>query len=245
MTDLNALKQANAKRWASALITPNRRAEVVAVAKRLAAPAAKSRYQEIAQAVWKRADLWFVVAVIHEREASQHWDRQLGQGDPLNRPSVNKPRGRGPFQNHDGHDAFYWGAVDALMNCPPFAGLWTDWSVGGVLTLWILYNGTGYEDFHHEASPYDWGATNQEQRGKYVSDGKFDPGAWDMQVGCAAMLMAMMAIDPTITFTGATITPNIPPTLPKPTVVPSVTNPAKGSIGAFIASILSAIFKRK
>jgi hypothetical protein len=63
-----------------------------------------------------------------------------------------------------------------------------------------LYNGTGYEDFHHEASPYDWGATDREQGGKYTSDGKFDSNAWDTQVGCAAMLMAMMAIDPTITF---------------------------------------------
>jgi lysozyme family protein len=252
MTDLNALKQANAKRWLNAKIVPGRMKEVMAVARRLVAPAAKARYQEIAQYVWGKPWLWFVVAVIHEREASQRWDRQLGQGDPLNQVSHNKPKGRGPFHDHDGHDAFFWGAVDALTNCGPFAAKWTDWSIGGTLTLWVLYNGTGYEDFHHEASPYDWGATDQQQRGKYIADGKFDPGAWDTQVGCAAMLMGMMALDPTITFTGAVITPVVLPDLkgrvtiaPAPSPAPSITNPAKGSIGAFIASIFNAIFKRK
>jgi hypothetical protein len=60
---------------------------------------------------------------IHEREASQRWDRQLGQGDPLNQVSTHTPKGRGPFFNHPtdppGQDAFYRGAVDALTNCPP------------------------------------------------------------------------------------------------------------------------------
>jgi putative chitinase len=39
----------------------------------------------------------------------------------------------------------------------------------------------------------------------------------------------------------------LPPNVPRPAapVTPSITNPAKGSIGAFIASILAAIFKRK
>jgi putative chitinase len=40
----------------------------------------------------------------------------------------------------------------------------------------------------------------------------------------------------------------LPPDVPKPAAPaapPSLTNPAKGSIGAFIASILAAIFKKK
>jgi putative chitinase len=40
----------------------------------------------------------------------------------------------------------------------------------------------------------------------------------------------------------------VPPDVPKPSAKPSqpsVTNPAPGSIGAFIASIFAAIFKRK
>jgi hypothetical protein len=55
-----------------------------------------------------------------------------------------------------------------------------------------------------------------------------------------------MALDQTITFTGATIKPNITmTTISTKPAPPSVTNPAKGSIGAFIASIFNAIFKRK
>ena len=204
MTNLVALKALNTERWARCTILPERRAEVDAVARKLCAPDAKFRYQAISQAVWSKPDLWFVVAIIHEREASgpPHWDKQLGQGDPLNQVSRHTPKGRGPFLNHPGDvpgkDAFHRGAVDALENCPPFAGRWTDWTIGGQLTLWLLYNGTGYEDYHHEASPYDWGATNIQEWGKYVGDGVWSAHVWDTQVGCAAMLKSMMAIDPTI-----------------------------------------------
>jgi len=58
----------------------------------------------------------------------------------------------------------------------------------------------------------------------------------------------MMQIDPTITFTGLVITPTptIQPTeKPMPAAPPSITNPAKGSIGAFIAGIFKSIFGRK
>jgi lysozyme family protein len=167
------------------------------VAARLAAPSAKARYQEIEKATGVP---WFVVAIIHEREADQNWNAQLGQGDPLSAPSRHVPKGRGPFAAHDGHDAFYWGAVDALMKCAPYAGHWADWTAAGALTLLELYNGIGYEIYHHECSPYDWGATDQEERGKYTSDGRFSSVIWDTQIGCAAMIKGMIAIDPPIKF---------------------------------------------
>lgn len=198
MLSIPALKQLNAERWAHCAILPKRLAEVEAVAKRLCAAQAKERYQRISQEVWDTPERWWFVAIVHEREADQDFSRQLGQGDPLDRVSKHVPRGRGPFTNHDGHDAFFWGAVDALTKCAPYAGKWTDWSIGGVLTLWILYNGVGYEEYHHEASPYDWGATTIESFGKYVADGRYAPHVWDSQVGCAAMLKAMMAINPSI-----------------------------------------------
>jgi hypothetical protein len=40
-----------------------------------------------------------------------------------------------------------------------------------------------------------------------VRDGVYDPSAVDKQLGCACLIKSMIAIDPTITFTGATITP--------------------------------------
>jgi hypothetical protein len=56
-----------------------------------------------------------------------------------------------------------------------------------------------------------------------------------------------MALDPTITFTGATITPptSAKPILAEKPAAPSIANPAKGSIGAFIANIFNAVFRKK
>jgi lysozyme family protein len=204
MIDIPALVTKNAALWAKAKILPARAKEVNEVANRLIAPSAKARYRFIANATGVP---WFVIAVIHEREGGQDFSRQLAQGDPLEEISRHVPRGRGPFFNHltdpPGRDAFYRAAVDALQNCPPYAARWKDWTPGGALTLLEIYNGVGYDEYHHENSPYDWGATDQEQRGKYVGDGNFNPDTMDTQVGCAAMLKAMMAIDPDVKFAEA------------------------------------------
>lgn len=215
MANLSAITSANSKRWNIARLT--RGPEFIPVAKRLAAPAAKERYQKIAEATGVP---WFIVAVIHEREASQRWDRQLGQGDPLNQVSTHIPKGRGPFFNHPDdpplQDAFYRGALDALIDCAPYAARWKDWSPGGAMTLLEQYNGLGYAN-RGLPSPYIWSGTDQYRAGKYVRDGVFDPNVVDSQLGCAGLILAMIQVDPTITFTGAKITP--PPLAPEPPVV--------------------------
>lgn len=194
MTDLAALKAESLSCWQKAQIVPGRAAQVEAVAKRLCAPNAKTIYQQIAQQVWGSPDRWWFVAIVHEREASQDFSKSIAQGDPWNEVSVHVPKGIGPFPS------FIAAAVFVLNRCAPYPAKWTDWTIGGVLTLFILYNGTGYEDYHHEVSPYDWGATTMEQEGKYVEDGKYNPAVWDQQVGAAAMLGAMIAIDSSIYF---------------------------------------------
>ena len=231
MTDLIALKAANARRWAVA--KPTR--DSSAIAKRLID--AKQRYQTVEL---KTGVPWFVIATIHQRECSQDWVGSLAQGDPWDRVSVHVPGGRGPFKSWE--DA----AVDALVACAPHAARNRDWSPGGALTKLEEYNGLGYAT-RGLPSPYIWSGTDQYVSGKYVRDGLFDPSVVDRQLGCAGLIMAMMKLDPTITFTGVTIVP--PKTTPipteKPSAGPSITNPVKGSIGAFIASIFNAIFKRK
>lgn len=236
MTDLVALKAANASRWVKAKLTRN----FTGVAKALVA--AKSRYQAVSA---RTGVPWFFIAVAHEREASQRWDTQLGQGDPLDRVSTHVPAGRGPFRTWED------GAVDALVNCAPFAARNKDWSVGGTLTMLEQYNGLGYAS-KGRPSPYVWSGTDQYVSGKYVRDGVYDPNAVDQQLGCAGLLMAMIALDPAITFTGAKIAPAQPGSqsgsAPHKSVAPSITKPAPGSIGAAIASLISAIlalFKRK
>ena len=114
MTDISALKTANAKRWGNARLT--RGPEFLPVAKRLVA--AKPRYQ----AVEARTGVpWAFIAVVHEREASQNFRQQLGQGDPLNEVSTHDPKGRGPFSTfedgavaYDHHDAAGFIKLNAL-----------------------------------------------------------------------------------------------------------------------------------
>lgn len=186
MTDLVALKAANAKRWANAKLT--RGPEFTPVAKRLVA--AKDRYK----AVEVRTGVpWPFIAVTHERESTQNWTKSLAQGDPINRVSTHVPAGRGPFNSWE--DAAY----DALVNCGPYAARNKDWSIGGLLTLLERYNGLGYAG-KGRASPYVWSGTDQYSSGKYIADGVYDPSEVDKQLGCAGLIMAMMKLDPTIKF---------------------------------------------
>lgn len=193
MTNIIALKQHNADRWKAMHVTPALIATLDHVAARLVAKPAKVRYQDVSDAAHVP---WYVIAVIHEREASQSWSANLAQGDRWDRVSIHVPRGRGPFSSWEA------AASDALSHCAPFASRWTDWSIGGLLTLLEEYNGLGYAA-HGMPSPYIWASTNQYSRGKYIADGHFDPNAVDHQLGCAAMLARMAAQDDSIKFADA------------------------------------------
>ncbi|CCE04148.1 conserved hypothetical protein [Bradyrhizobium sp. STM 3843] len=141
--------------------------------------------------------------------------------------------------------------MDALVNCAPHAAHWKDWSAGGALTLLEQYNGLGYAR-RGVPSPYVWAGTNQYQSGKYVRDGVYDPAVVDRQLGCAGLLMAMMALDRSIAFSSSAPAPAPAPARPgsvadpppRP-LQPSITNPAEGSIGAFFIALIKSVFGRK
>ncbi len=228
MTDLNALKAANAARWQNAKLT---RSSFTPVAKRLVA--AKARYQVVEA---KTGVPWPIIAVIHERESSQDWSTHLGQGDPLNHVTVHVPAGRGPFF---GPDAWERGAIDALADCPPFLARKTDWSVGGSLTNLEAYNGLKYAGANRP-SPYIWAGTSiydppTGPGGKVVVDHGPIENVVDKQLGCAGLLMAMMALDATITFTGAVISDK-PPVPIKTPVSKTTKGAATVIIGGGIAT---------
>jgi len=181
-----------------------------------------------------------VIAIIHEREAGgpPHFDLSIAQGDPIDRPSRHVPRGRGPF------DTFLAAAIDALVHCAPFAARWKDWSPGGTLCLFITYNGEGYW-YRGETSPYDYGATNEEERGKFDGDNHYNAALWDMQIGCAAMIKGLMALDPTIEFgpepadSPAEPPPEAPtkPAPPQEPVAPPAPAPAPGAGGGAMTQV--------
>ena len=236
MVDTAPLAAANANRWANAKAIR----DGTAVARRLVA--SKARYEAVEA---KTGVPWFVIAVIHMRESSQSWVRSLAQGDPIDRVSTHVPKGRGPFKSWE--DA----AIDALVDCAPYLARNKDWSIGGTLTKLEEYNGLGYAA-RGKPSPYLWSGTNQYHSGKYVRDGVYDADLMDSQPGCAGLLMAMMLLDPSIRFEGETPPVVVHPSTPAPSSsgisrppAPSLARPPKGSIGDFIAAVLSKIFRRK
>src|SRR5579872_1019494 len=177
--DVPSLMSANAARWPSMVIDFDALPVMEKVASDLIA--AKARYQAVSAATGVP---WPVIAVIHERESSQNWNRSIAQGDPWNAVSVHVPAGRGPFGSWEE------AAIDSLTNCPPYLSKWGHWdNMGGVLTKLELYNGGGYAE-RDLPSPYVWSRTDQYACGKYLTDGNFDANAVDFQEGCAALLYA-------------------------------------------------------
>lgn len=208
MANITALIAKNAARWDAMHMKADRIAAFDATAKRLCASDAKARYQGVTirlQAIKLFVPWWFT-AIVSEREygGPPRWDRQLGQGDHLDRVSVNDPAGRGPFRPHGGdvtpgYDAWTRCALDALVDCAPHAAKWEDWSPGGTMTIFEEYNGLGYANMG-VPSAYVWSGTDQYVSGKYIADHVYRASAVDVQEGCAPILARMMAIDPSIAF---------------------------------------------
>jgi lysozyme family protein len=128
---------------------------------------------------------WYVVGALDCRESDFDHQAYLGNGDPLNKPTHDVPRGRGPFPN------WSTGAVDALIlggwdKLPPGG----HWDIVTALIKLESFNGEGYAHMGLP-SPYVWAGTNIEKPGKYTSDGHFDPHAIDHQPGCAAILLTL------------------------------------------------------
>lgn len=204
------LKAANAKRWSNIKLTK----DFSNIAHRLVN--AKARYVSVQN---KTGVPWVIIAVIHERESSQNFNTQLGQGDPLSRVSVHVPKGEGPYT---GADAWDRAAYIALQDTGAIS--WKDWSIGGALTFLEKYNGMGYYS-RRKPSPYVWAGTNQYKSGKFTSDGVYSDTTVDTQPGCANLLMSMSKIDTSIN--PLKLTPTV--------ITPKIATTTAGGAGAVIA----------
>src|SRR5437588_7145381 len=136
------------------VIRPDCVAAVQAVARKLLAY--KPRYQKVESL---SGVPWYVVAVLHEREASADFNTYLGNGDPLSRPTRNVPAGRGPFSS------FESGAVDALK----YDGLdrIKSWPIERTAYECEKFNGFGYRK-HGVPSAYLWSFSTVYKGGKYI-----------------------------------------------------------------------------
>lgn len=135
---------------------------------------------------------WYHIAVLHRRESDANFNTYLGNGDPLSRPTIHVPRGRGPFSS------FLAGAIDALR----LDGLSSvqDWRLEKILYYCEIFNGSGYNNMGIP-SPYIWGGTNIQVAGKYVADGVYNSHVWDPQPGCAPILAMIAKLDSSVQFT--------------------------------------------
>lgn len=139
----------------------------------------RARYQNVS-GTFANPIRWYHVAVIHYLECSLNFNKYLGNGQSLYRKTTIVPKDRGPFKD------FEDGAIDAIR----LQGLdkITDWNIGNTLYLLEGYNGYGYSKYRGINSPYLYSGSNHYEKGKYVSDGKYDANAVSTQIGCALLL---------------------------------------------------------
>lgn len=202
----------NVIRWGKAKI--NRQAQATNAAEILRSN--KSRYSAVSD---KTGVPWDVIGVIHYRESSGSFSGVLHNGQKIigtGKKTTLVPKDRGPFSTWEE------AAIDALMNCHPYAGKNKDWSIAGALDILERYNGLGYRK-KGLPSPYLWAGTDQYVKGKYVADGKYDPNHVDQQLGVAPLLMKLRE------------TKGAPAPTPKP---------SRNWLAEILAAILS-LFKRK
>jgi lysozyme family protein len=227
--------------WRAMTIDAAREAEFAATAERMQAGLTSYRAVEAATRVPVA-----VIAVIHERESSLSFTAHLHNGDPLSARTVHAPAGRPP---PPAEPPFAWvaSAIDALRY--DHLDAVSDWSVEQAAFVLEGYNGFGYRN-RGLRSPYLWGGTNQQQPGKYVADGKFDPAAVDRQPGCMPLLAKLFALDPSLTLPlagAAAPAQPVPPAgpftaPPKPPPVPSTPSPAlQGLVAALVAALVGGI----
>lgn len=140
---------------------------------------------------------WWVIAIMHLREAGPQdvgkWQRVLHNGQRIigtGRKTTIVPTGRGPFT--DWRSATF----DALVTVKHFDKI-KDWSPERVAYIFESYNGFGYRG-KGIPSPYLWGGTTVQKRGKYVADHVYDPNVMDSQIGAMAILMELMKLDASV-----------------------------------------------
>ena len=141
-------------------------------------------YEEVAA---RTGAPWWFIAIVHALEASFNFAGHLHNGDPLTGRTVQVPKGR-PLQWKPPSD-WVSSAVDAI-EYEGYAGQ-QDWGLAIALYRFESYNGFGYRA-RGINTPYLWSFSNHYSAGKFVGDGKFDPGAVSKQCGAAVMLRALI-----------------------------------------------------
>lgn len=171
-----SLLEQNKIRWQNCKVPSDKGPAFASVAERIKAN--KNVYLDIEK---ETGVPWWFIGMVHYRESNLDMSTNIANGQKFNKKTTIVPKGRGPFSS------FKEAAIDALVNCAPYAARNKDWSAAGALTKFEEYNGLGYAN-KGLPSPYVWAGTDQYIKGKYVRDGVFDPEHVDTQLGGAGIL---------------------------------------------------------
>lgn len=138
-----------------------------------------------------------LVAAIHYRESTGNFNTYLHNGEKLGRTTTKKPVGI-YFDN------FEEAAVHALSQSQ-FTSLRDAYGLSfdsddliAMLTFAEAYNGWGYFK-NNRVSPYVYSGTNLYKKGKYKSDGVYDPNLVDAQPGVYILINAITTVKKTET----------------------------------------------
>jgi lysozyme family protein len=129
---------------------------------------------------------WEFIAALHSLECDGDFSKHLANGDSIDFPTVNEPKGiaAGTWEK----TALAALHLKGWVNNPEL-----DWD-NKLLWLWRaeMWNGWGYRmrDRNHR-SPYLWSGTDREMPGKYIADGVWDGNAISKQIGCVAIWDAL------------------------------------------------------
>lgn len=173
--------------WERMTIDVGRTAEIDRAARRILA--VKARYQTVSAATGVP---WFLIGLLHMREADLSFSTHLHNGDSLKRRTVHVPAGRpkSPEPPYSWEES----AIDALR-----------YDRLDKVESWILeriafqaegYNGFGPR-FRGKASGYLWAGSNVYTGGKFLADGveHWDPDYRDRQLGIMPMLKRLADLD--------------------------------------------------
>jgi lysozyme family protein len=135
------------------------------------------RYLEVEKQTGVSANL---IGAIHQLESERNFLTHLHNGDPLSRKTRRSPAGRPP-----GNAPFTWlnSAIDAVK----YDSLTTSDSKAEQCQASVEYNGLGYER-RGLVSPYGFSGSQLYTKGKYTTDGVFNPRIVSKQIGACVIL---------------------------------------------------------
>ena len=178
---------AYAKAFGAIKVRPEWLAPADRVVDRIFDPNARKRLRKVEEA---SGAPWWLIGVIGMMETGLSFTSHLHNGDPLSAPTVNHP----PNRPSNWRPGITWedSAIDAVTTPPHDLRAIPDWSIGTTLQQLEKYNGFGYRN-RGQWSPYLWSGSTSYEKGKFGSDGKFDPNLVSKQVGAAVLIARMEA----------------------------------------------------